>query len=154
LGYLQYLAVCYPEAHKDLDHALELNPQVPYAHQWLSVVLVQEGKPQEALEEISHEPSEWARLSGQAIAYHALGREADSDVALAGLIARHSQDTAYQIAEIYAYRGQVNKSFEWLERAYNQSDPGIADLKTDPLLKNLHHDPRYADFLKRMHLSA
>jgi eukaryotic-like serine/threonine-protein kinase len=154
LGYLQYLAACDPEAEKDFDRALELNPQVPYAHQWLSAVLVREGKPQQALNEIAQEPSEWARLSGQAIVYHALGREADSDAALAGLIAKHSQDTAYQIAEIYAYRGNVNKSFEWLQRAYDQRDPGIADLKTDPLLNSLRHDPRYADFLKKMRLSA
>ena len=152
LGYLQYLADCYPEAHKDLDRALELNPQVPYAHQWLSTVLVQEGKRQEALEEISHEPSEWARLDGQALAYHALGRDADSDAALAGLIAKHSQDTAYQIAEIYSYRGQTNKSFDWLERAYDQRDPGIADIKTDPLLKDLRHDQRYTALVKKMHL--
>jgi len=43
LGYLQYVANHYPEAHKDLERALELNPQVPYAHQWLSAVVVQEG---------------------------------------------------------------------------------------------------------------
>jgi len=154
LGYLQYIADCYPEAQKDFDRALELNPQVPYAHQWLSVILVQEGKPQEALEEISHEPSEWAKLYGLAIAYHALGRDADSDTALAGLIAKHSQDTAYQIASIYAYRGQTAKAFEWLDRAYDQRDPGIADLKTDPLLRNLHYDRRYTALVRKMGLAA
>ena len=154
LGYLQYVANHYPEAHKDLERALELDPQVPYAHQWLSAVLVQEGKPQEALEEISHEPSEWAKLAGQAFAYHALGREADSDVALAGLIANHSQDTAYQVAEIYAYRGQTDKYFEWLQRAYDQRDPGITDLKSDPLLKNLRHDQRYTTLMKKIRLPA
>jgi len=154
LGYLQYVAVCYPEAHKNLERALELNPQAPYAHQTLSAVLVQEGKPQEALQEIAVEPNDWAKLAGQALAYHALGREADSDAALAGLIAKHSQDTAYQIAGIYAYRGQTNKAFEWLDRAYDQHDPGLAEIKTEPLLKNLRHDRRYAEFVKKLGLPA
>ena len=72
------------------------------------------GKPQEALKD-AQGPSEWARLTGQALVYNALGREADSHAALAGLVAKHSPDTAYQIAEIYAYRGQTDKSFEWLQ---------------------------------------
>ena len=154
LGNLQYAATCYPEAHKDLERALELNPQAPYAHQLLSGVLLHEGKPQQALEEIALEPSEWARLTGQAIAYHALGREADSDAALAGLIAKHPNDSAYQIAEVYAYRGQINKAFEWLNRAYDERDQGLPEIKTDPLLENLHHDQRYAALLKKMQLPA
>lgn len=154
LGNLQYAATCYPEAHKDLERALELNPQAPYAHQLLSGVLLHEGKPQQALEEIALEPSEWARLTGQAIAYHALGREADSDAALAGLIAKHPNDSAYQVAEVYAYRGQINKAFEWLNRAYDERDPGLPEIKTDPLLENLRHDRRYATLLKKMQLPA
>jgi len=89
---------------------------------------------------------------GQAIAYHALDRKADSDAALAGLIAKHSEDSAYQIAEVYAYRGQLDKAFEWLNRAYDQRDPGVPEIKTDPLLENLRHDPRYIAFVKKMGL--
>jgi hypothetical protein len=35
------------------------------------------------------------------------------------------------------HRGQSNKAFEWLNRAYEQRDPGIPELKSGPLLKNL-----------------
>ena len=59
---------------------------------------------------------------------------------------------AYQIAQLYAFRGETDKSFEWLERAYDQRDAGLTVLKTDPLLKNLHHDPRYVGLLKKMRL--
>ncbi len=80
-----------------------------------------------------------ARLAGQAIAHQALGRENESDAVLAGLIARHADEAeaSYQIAEVYAYRGQVDKSFEWLDRANEQRDPGVPEIKTDPLLKKL-----------------
>jgi hypothetical protein len=65
---------------------------------------------------------------------------------------KHDADWAYQIAEVYGYRGQLDKSFQWLERAYNQRDPGLPSIKVDPLLKNLRHDPRYIEFVKKMRL--
>jgi hypothetical protein len=98
------------------------------------------------------EPLEWGKLTGQALAYHALGREQHSNAALAGLIAKYGADAGYQIAQVYAYCGESAKSFEWLERAYKQRDAGLPDIKTDPLFKNLRHDPRYTELVKKMHL--
>ena len=123
-------------------------------HLTLGKILLLEGKPQRALVEIVKEPSEWAKFTAQALAYHALGRDKDSNVALGGLIAKYDIDAAYQIAQVYAYRGESDKSFEWLERAYKQRDAGMTEMSTDPLLNNLHHDPRYAELLKKMRLST
>jgi len=95
-----------------------------------------------------------SRSTGQALAYHALGREQDSDAALADLITKYRTYVAYQIAEVYAYRGESDKSLEWLERAYQQRDPGLPEVKSNPLFKDLHHDPRYAELLKMMRLPA
>jgi len=53
---------------------------------------------------------------------------------------------------VYAYRGESGKSFEWLQRAYKQRDAGLPDIKVDPLLKNLRHDPRYTQLLQEMRL--
>jgi hypothetical protein len=94
----------------------------------------------------------WRGQEGQALAYHALGREQDSNAALARLIAKYDIDVAYQIAEVYAYRGESDKSFEWLERAYKQRDAGLPEAKTDPLWKNLRQDRRFTELLKKIHL--
>jgi hypothetical protein len=59
---------------------------------------------------------------------------------------------AYQIAEVYAYRGESDKSFEWLELAYEPRDPGLPKFNSDPLFNNLLHDPRYPNLLKKMRL--
>jgi hypothetical protein len=59
---------------------------------------------------------------------------------LANLIAKYDTYAAYQIAEVHTYRGDSNKSFEWLERASKQRDTGLPTLNTDPLLKNLRHN--------------
>jgi tetratricopeptide (TPR) repeat protein len=115
-------------------------------------ILIAEGKPQQALAEIEKEPIEWWKLTGQALAYHALGREQDSNTALSSLIAKYGFDGAYQIAQAYSYRGESDKSFEWLERAYKQRDPGLLEIKTDPLFEGLRRDPRYSQLLDKMRL--
>ena len=153
LGYLLYAAGRYGEAWPNLQRALELNPKTAFVHADLGEVLVAEGKPQQALAEIEKEPLEWGKFTGQALAYHALGRDQDSNAALSGLIAKYNNGAASQIAEVYAFRGESDKSFEWLERAYKQRDGGLIQIKNDPLLKNLRHDPRYTELLKKMHLS-
>jgi TolB-like protein/DNA-binding winged helix-turn-helix (wHTH) protein/predicted Zn-dependent protease len=152
LGYRLYVASRYDEAQVELQKALELNPQAAFVHFVLCKVLIAEAKPLQALAEIEKEPSEWGKLTGQVLAYHALGRAQDSNAALAELIAKHDTDSAYQIAEVYAFRGESAKSIGWLQRAYNQRDAGLPEIKTDPLLKNLRHDSRYTEFLQKMHM--
>jgi TolB-like protein/DNA-binding winged helix-turn-helix (wHTH) protein/Flp pilus assembly protein TadD len=152
LGYLLYLAGRYDEARAALQKALDLNPQLAFAHADLGRILIAEGRPQQALAEVEKEPNDWEKVTDQALVYHALGREQDSNAALAELIAKHDTDWAYQIAVVYAFRGQLDKSFEWLERAYKQRDPGLPGLKTDPLLNNVGRDPRFTELLKKMRL--
>jgi hypothetical protein len=61
---------------------------------------------------------------------------------------------AYQIAEGYKYRNEVDKVFEWLERAYAQRDPGVVYTASDPLLRALHRDPRWEPFLRKLGFAA
>lgn len=154
LGFLLYVNGQYDEAGVQLQKALDLNPQAAFVHETLGKVLIAEGKPQQALAEIEKESNEWAKLTSEALAYHALGREQDSNTALADLIADYDTTEAYQIAQVYAFRGDSDKSFEWLERAYTQRDPGLFEIKSDPLLKNLHRDSRYIQLLRDMRLPA
>lgn len=154
LGDLLYSAGRYQEAKAAIAKGLELNPQGAIFHCSLAKILIAEGHPDQALDEIKQEPAELWKAMGEALAFHALGRHEESNVALAKLIATHMNDAAYQIAEVYAYQGQSNKAFEWLTRAYDQRDPGLAVLKSDPLLKSLRQDQRYAELLRRMHLTS
>ena len=154
MGYLLYVAGRYDEAHAELQKALDLNPQAPLVHLNLGKILLAEGRPQQALAEIEKETSDWGRLTGLALAYHALRREQDSNTGLAQLITKHHNLSAYQVAQVYAYRGESEKSFEWLERAYEQRDAGMTEMSTDPLLKNLSRDEKYTDLLKKMRLPS
>ncbi len=71
---------------------------------------------------------------------------------MAELIAKYQAESAFQIAEVCAFRGERDQAFHWLERAYSERDPGLTFLKGDPLLRNLEGDPRYPAFLKKMRL--
>jgi len=59
---------------------------------------------------------------------------------------------AYQIAEAYAWRGQRDEAFTWLDRAFVQRDGGLSAIKLDPLLAPLRADQRYKGFLHKMSL--
>jgi TolB-like protein/DNA-binding winged helix-turn-helix (wHTH) protein len=152
LGYLLYVAGRYDEAQIALQKALDLNPQAPLVHLTIDRILLAEGKPQQALAEIEKEPSEWGKFTGQALVYHALRREQDSNAAVAALIAKYESAAAYQIAQVYAYRGESDKSLEWLDRAYQKRDPGLTEINSDPVFKHLHRDTRYTELLTKMHL--
>ena len=79
-----------------------------------------------------------------------LGDAKASQQALDQLIASDAADAAYQIAEVYAWRGEKDRAFEWLERAYRQLDGGLASIKIDPLLASLRTDPRFTALLRRL----
>jgi TolB-like protein/DNA-binding winged helix-turn-helix (wHTH) protein/Flp pilus assembly protein TadD len=144
----------YDEANAALQSALELNPrEIWQIHETRGEILLAQGRPQEALAEMEREPAGFSHELGMALAYHALGQHKDSDAALANLTSLWPNDCAYQIAQVYAYRGQVDEAFRWLEHAYRLHDPGLMWFRTDLKLKSLRGDPRYADLLRRLHLA-
>lgn len=71
---------------------------------------------------------------------------------LAAFVKDYEDTMAFQIAEIFAYRGKAGEAFAWLDRAFAQRDGGMADLKNNPLLKPLEGDPRHAALFTRMRL--
>jgi serine/threonine protein kinase/Tfp pilus assembly protein PilF len=154
LAFLLYLDGQYEKALASAQKALELNPQKTNDHFTRGEVFLAQGHLEQSLAEMEQEPGAYWRLTGEALVFHSLGREQDSNAALAQLINQYQQSTAYQIAEIYAYRGDSDLAFQWLNRAYEQRDSGMRSLKIDPLLKSLRKDPRYSELLRKMHLST
>jgi serine/threonine-protein kinase len=90
---------------------------------------------------------------GDAMIEHARKNEVQSQQALAELIAKHAADMAYQVGNVYAWRGEKDKAFEWLERAYQQHDSGLNGVAYDPLFAGLHNDPRWNALLQRLALA-
>ena len=142
------------EAEAVVKKTIEFHPQGGLLHCWLGRVHLAQGRIEDARAAFEAEVIEYFRLQGQALAEHAQGRPEKSDAALRGLIDKYAQDSAYQVAEVYAYRGEADLGFEWLERAYAQRDPGLSGIKSNALLRSLHGDPRWQPFLEKMGLST
>jgi serine/threonine-protein kinase len=71
---------------------------------------------------------------------------------LQSIEAKYPDRGAYQIAEVHAYRGEVDAAFDWLERAIVQRDTGITWIQVDNLVSDLRRDPRYKTILRKMNL--
>ena len=152
LGDTEYYAGRLDAAAADFQKAIELNPDVFPGSISLSRTYIIQGRAQDALSEIELVRYDDARASLYPIAYYALGRKKEADAALSELVAKYHASTPYQIAEVYAFRNQSDDAFEWLDRAYVQRDDDLFITKVDSLLKNLHRDPRYVAFLKKINL--
>jgi TolB-like protein/lipoprotein NlpI len=139
-------------AEASFRHALELAPNMVGMHSQLGLTHLLAQRPQEALAEALQEKSDIWRMIALPSVYHALGRKAESDAALRELEHNLADDGAYQIAQAYAYRGDLDKAFEWLERAYKQRDGGLTEIKGDRLIDNIKGDPRYRALLRKLKL--
>src|SRR6202521_4800878 len=141
------------EAEAEMSKALELNPLGELAHFWLGRIRIQQKRLEDAEEMFQRETHDTFRLLGLSHVHQARGRSAESEAALHELIEKDASGAAFQIAMGYAYRGQTDLAFEWLERAYLQRDPGLGVMKVAPQLHTLHGDPRWQPFLKKMALA-
>jgi TolB-like protein/tetratricopeptide (TPR) repeat protein len=141
------------EARTEYARAIELNPSAPNSYAGVGLTYLLEGKFEEAAVAAQKDAADWARLLIVSCARWSQKRVPESDAALAELIANASETGAYQIAEVYGYRNDKDKAFEWLERARRQRDAGLPGLRPDTLLPNLHDDPRWDAFLRTMGLA-
>jgi predicted Zn-dependent protease len=130
-----------------------INPSYASAYAILARGLLSLDRKDEALAAVQMETDEEARISLLPIIYWALGRKADSDTTLGELEAKYATTSAFDIAEVHAFRGEIDSAFRWIDRAYRRRDGGLPWIRLDPLLQNLHHDPRYQAMLVKMKLS-
>ena len=140
----------YDESIATIRTALSLAPTRRGARSALGSSLLLKGDAQGAMAEFEQEPDEVRKLQSLAMAYHALGRKAESDASLAALIAKHEEFRSYQIAGVHAFRGDADEAFAWLDKAAERKDAGLAEIQLDPYLERIRSDPRWLPFLQRL----
>ena len=140
------------EADAAARKAAELQPASASSHRWQVVAAVLRGDRATALREAQLEPDEGYRRFELALAQQIQGDRQAADAALADLIANGRDQLAYQIAEVYAVRGEKDKAFEWLQIAFDEHDTGTLTLLVDPLLRGLRDDSRYKNLLAKLGL--
>jgi TolB-like protein/Tfp pilus assembly protein PilF len=142
----------FDDARKALKRALEISPGSVYSHWNLGLLEMLDGHPDKAQAVFPEAGATAFHHAGLAMAQHSLKNEAQSQSALEVLTTKLGDRWAYQIAEVYAWRGEPTKAFEWLQRAYTQHDGGLIQVKYDRLLASLRSDARYPALLRQMNL--
>ncbi|CAN5329191.1 hypothetical protein BH11PSE14_BH11PSE14_12150 [soil metagenome] len=150
LGVDLYLAGRPDEAFASWRTTLALSPD--FIGTWYNIAIAQvhAGQPEAALDSIRREPAGVWQMIGLPIVYQALGKRADSDVALQALTTAHADDAAYNIAYVHAARGETDRTFEWLDRAVATSDAGLSDIAFEPDFASIHADPRWQPLLEKL----
>jgi TolB-like protein/Flp pilus assembly protein TadD len=155
VGY-QNIGVAYSNAGRQQEAiesyrtALSLSPDLAGAHSAIGVALLLQGDAADALTAMQNESNEGWRLIGLPMAWHAVGEKLRSDEAVAELIDKYGEHAAYNIAYVYAFRGDADRAFEWLDRAVTYRDPGLPEVPVNPLFASIHDDPRWLPFLRRI----
>jgi tetratricopeptide (TPR) repeat protein len=134
------------------EHRMELSlsPTINGPHSQIAEVLLQKGDTDAAIAELTLEPDEQFRLPVLSMARHAQRMEPESDAALAELIRKYHRTSAASIAMVFAFRSANDRAFEWLDKAKQQHDLALGSIAAYPMYANLHSDPRWLPFLRKL----
>ena len=152
LGRVLFYAGKLDEADAAGRKMAQLQPSASSSHRWQVLVAVQRGDGETALREAQLEPDDTIRSFELALAQYIRGDQKAADAALADLIANSRDSLAYQIAQVYAVRGEKDKAFEWLQIAFDNHDGGMPSLLVDPVLRGLRDDARYKNLVVKVGL--
>ena len=159
-GMILYLARRYDEALECLRRALEVDAGHFLLHLRLGLVYIQTGMTGMAIDEMQTAVTLSGRstetLTGLAQAYGAAGRHAERQGIAAELQqqADHRYVSPYNMARVYAAAGDDEQAFDWLERAYDEHNPDLIELASEPVFDRMRQDPRFGSLLRRVGWTA
>ena len=155
LGHVFSFAHRRDEAIEQYRKAIELDPNYSWGHVWLAETHLQMGRYDEAITELNKAISsdgDTRAIAMLGYAYALAGRR-DEARSLLGKLEEQSKRKyvpAFFIAAIYVGLGEKDRAFEWLEKAYQDRNPNLVNLKVSPILDPIRSDPRFADLLRRV----
>ena len=140
------------EAEKAFETFAIYYPNWQIYHYMMSRIRLAQGRGEEALQEIDKETPEFFSLYGRNFIFFSLYGEKGSEAEFNEFLDRHEDEDFANIADLYAFRGDFEKAFEWLERAYDQKDPVLIEALTYPSFKPMHADERWRKFIESLDL--
>jgi len=142
------------EAEKEVEAAIELSgitkPRTRY-RLWFALL---RGDAKAALDAARQADPDMRDLS-LAFAAQIGPDRAVADAALAKFLRNHGdwgERQPYDLASLYALRGDVDKTVEWLDRIWARRDYGIQNVLYDPMLLRFRNDPKFIAFCTKIGL--
>lgn len=140
------------EAYDAVQKYMFYSPNAAIHHSVNSKILIGQGKYDEALKEAEKETNEFYNLYARNLALFALEKHIEADSLLIQIIDTYGKTHWSNIAEIYAFRGEIDNAFKWLNISFEQSDNNLIEAVNEPTFNNLHNDPRWQILLTKMKL--
>jgi TolB-like protein/DNA-binding winged helix-turn-helix (wHTH) protein/Tfp pilus assembly protein PilF len=157
LGWIYYLSGQNDNAIKQCKKILELDPSSFPARRYLGLAYEAKGMYTEAITEFQT----GVKLSGSPLmlallghAYAVSGKTAEAKQVLNDLQQLQDQRyvSPYTVAAIHAGLGDNEQAFKWLERAVEERDIWLMNLKVDPVFAKLRTQRQFTDILARIRL--
>ncbi len=146
------------QAKKQIAKIFELVPDHPYAHYLSGQIAVLQGEYEKAFThyEKSMKQSGQTHLLIAALGW-AHGKAGNRQKALEFLkkleaIAQHEAVSPVYFTRIYIALKDFDKAFDYLEKAYQEHDSSLLNIRTEESIWDLHGHPRFLEFLKKMGL--
>jgi TolB-like protein/DNA-binding winged helix-turn-helix (wHTH) protein/tetratricopeptide (TPR) repeat protein len=160
VGLASYFARDYDQAIDRFRKTLELDANFPPPYTFLAASYEQKGMFQEAIAAsrravtVTQGPPKALAMAGLAHIYAVSGRKTEARTILAELqtLSEHKYVPATDTALIYAGLGEKDKSFAWLDKAYEEHSFTLSNVKVEPRFAPLRSDSRFADLLRRIGL--
>ncbi|MGB9245229.1 MAG: hypothetical protein WCC03_17910, partial [Candidatus Acidiferrales bacterium] len=140
------------EATRQFQEALEIEPNSPGVHASLGFSLLDQHRYQESVAEFERGgDSAWGYLG---YAYAASGRKQDALSILATMSQRPANQylRPYEMALVYAGLGDGARTFQYLDKAYQERSEAMTGVATDVAFENFRSDPRFQELVRKVGL--
>ena len=131
---------------------IELYPEVVSVKSWLAATLTRQGNPEEGLQYLDFDSENRWQQAMSTIVLHSLGRHEEEQPIRQKIIDEKGRYWAFGVALTYAWHGDPDRAFEWLDIAFKQKDRYMSQLIFNPWLASLHNDPRWEKILDKVGL--
>jgi len=142
----------YDEAEASMQKYLLMYPNTGVAHNFMGAILLAKGNYQQALVEVEKDNDPFWNLYRKSMVVYALGRQDEANTLLKQLVDEFGNESWPNIAHVYAYRGEKDEAFKWLELAFDNRDSSLLEILNYPELKSLYGDPRWNAFINKLGL--
>ncbi|HZZ59163.1 MAG TPA: TIR domain-containing protein [Opitutaceae bacterium] len=134
------------EAQREMAEASRISPSMSFARSGIAMCLVIQGRYAEAEAQVRDAREHWSVLWVRHLALVGQEKREAAEAEMDKLIRAHAESAAIQIASCYAFAGDADRAFDWLERARRQRDPGLGAMLRTTLMRPLYGDPRWRGF--------
>jgi serine/threonine protein kinase/Tfp pilus assembly protein PilF len=156
LGWAYYFGRQYGRALEQGRKVLEMDPNFGFAYWHRGMVYLQQKKYDDAIAafrkalNLSGTTVTFISYLGYALARSGKHREARQMLAQLQSLSKRKYISSYFVAMIHLGLGDLDRTFEWLEKAYEERSGFLAFINIEPMLDALRGDSRFGELVKKM----